>query len=150
MSGLLLFTTDGALANALMNPSRDIECRYAVRVRGLPTKEELARLQASVVQDDGGFGSLEPAGGQAANHWFQVILKEGSDRDAKGMFEAIGYEVSRLIRVGYGPIALTRSLRRGRYADLAAEQVRALYAAAAMKPPVTPGNRPKNTRKKKK
>jgi 23S rRNA pseudouridine2605 synthase len=150
MSGLLLFTTDGALANALMHPSCAIESRYAVRVRGLPTNEELARLPASVVQDDGTFGSIEPAGRQASNHWFQVLLREGSDRDAKHMFETIGYEVSRLIRVGYGPIGLSRSLRRGRYTDLLPDQVRALYAAAALNPPATSENRSKKTRKNRK
>ncbi len=153
-SGLLLFTTDGALANGLMHPSSELLRRYAVRVHGAPTRSELASLRKGVMLDDGpaAFDSIDPAGGEGANRWFNVSLKEGRNREVRRLWETIGYQVSRLIRTGYGPIELPRKLRRGKYQALTPSQVRLLYHSAGMPDPADEASvaRHKKRRKRKK
>jgi 23S rRNA pseudouridine2605 synthase len=125
--GLLLFTTSGELANRLMHPRYEVEREYAVRVLGELTDEQRQRLLAGVQLDDAvaAFSKLEDAGGQGANRWYRVVIAEGRNREVRRMFEAVGLEVSRLIRIRYGAIRLPRSLARGRYLELSPEWVQA-------------------------
>ncbi len=133
-SGLLLFTNDGVLANRLMHPSREVEREYAARVRGAVSAEMLARLQAGIMLEDGvaRFETVFEAGGSGANRWYRVVLREGRKHEVRRLWEAEGMTVSRLIRLRYGPVALDQSLRPGRWHELQADKLRALYAAAGL------------------
>ncbi|HET7569707.1 MAG TPA: pseudouridine synthase [Gammaproteobacteria bacterium] len=136
-SGLLLFTTDGELAHRVMHPSTELTRRYAVRVLGEVEEEVLAQLRKGVQLDDGlaQAASVEAAGGSGANRWYHLTLREGRNREVRRMWESQGLTVSRLIRIGYGPIELGRSLPRGKWRELTDGEMKALYTSAGLRPP---------------
>jgi len=119
-SGLLLFTTDGELANRLMHPSREVEREYAVRVFGKIDDEKLKQLSRGVQLEDGpaAFRTLTYQGGEGLNQWYNVTLTEGRNREVRRLWEAVGVQVSRLIRTRYGDVDLPKGLPRGGWTEL--------------------------------
>ncbi len=124
-TGLLLFTTDGELANRLMHPRYQIEREYAVRVLGHVSPKTLQILQQGVMLEDGkaAFDKIEDRGGEGANHWYHVTLREGRYHEVRRLWQSQQITVSRLIRVRFGNISLPRYLRFGQYLELNTQQV---------------------------
>jgi 23S rRNA pseudouridine2605 synthase len=148
-SGLLLFTTDGGLAHRLMHPSSEIEREYLVRIRGRPSAAILRQLLDGVTLEDGParFDRISQEGGpfgeeDPSHSSFRVILHEGRNREVRRLWNAVGFDVSRLLRVRYGPIELPRDLRPGMSRRAEASLLRRLVAAsqgATRRPVGAPG-----------
>ncbi len=133
-SGLLLFTTDGELANRLMHPSRAIEREYAVRVLGEVTNDHLQQLVTGVELEDGRarFEDIVESGGEGANRWFHVVIMEGRNREIRRMWDAVGAKVNRLKRVRFGPIMLDKRLLVGRTRELEPKELTQLLELAGL------------------
>ena len=142
-AGLLLLTTDGELANWLMHPSYEIDREYAVRILGEIGDTVFDRLLRGVELDDGeaAFTRIDDAGGSGANHWYHVTLKEGRNREVRRLWESQGVQVSRLMRIRFGPVSLPRQLRPGKYQELSRSEVNALYRSVDLEPPRMPQQR---------
>jgi 23S rRNA pseudouridine2605 synthase len=136
--GLMLFTSSGELANQLMHPRYELEREYAVRVLGEPTPEAMELLKTGVELEDGiaRFNRIFEAGGEGANRWYNVTLSEGRNREVRRMFEAVGVQVSRLMRVRYGPVQLPPGLKRGLWRELELPEVTLLLKT--LTPPKKP------------
>jgi 23S rRNA pseudouridine2605 synthase len=119
-SGLLLFTTDGALANRLMHPSHEVEREYVAVVQGRPAQDALATLLSGVQLDEGTarFDRLDVTGDSNEGTIVRVVLHEGRNREVRRLFAAINHHVLRLKRVRYGPIELPDDLPPGQWRDV--------------------------------
>ena len=134
-SGLLMFTTNGELAEKLTHPRFEVEREYAVRIMGELTEEHAEKLLKSGVEIDGElckFDSIEDRGGEGSNHWYHVVLREGRNREVRKMVEAVGLMVSRLMRVRFGSVQLPGFLKRGMWREMDEDQVSDLMAFAGM------------------
>lgn len=136
--GLLLVTTNGELANRLMHPSREIPREYAVRVLGNIEDRVLDRLAQGVELEDGPakFESITAAGGEGANRWFHVMLREGRNRIVRRLWDSQGVTVSRLIRIRFANIELPPRLRARTFMELPQEQVDYLLKLVDLTPEV--------------
>ncbi|MDP2832534.1 MAG: pseudouridine synthase [Pseudomonadota bacterium] len=132
--GLLIFTTDGELANHLTHPRYEVEREYAVRLIGALDAVQMNSLLTGVELDDGiaKVDAIVPAGGEGVNQWYHLIIKEGRNREVRRLMEHLGLTVSRLIRVRFGPIAMPSRLKRGMKEELPEEEVEALLRWCGM------------------
>jgi len=128
-SGLIILTTDGELANRLMHPSNEMDREYAVRVLGNVTPEIMQTLREGVQLEDGKakFNDIQSSGGEGANQWYHVVIQEGRNREVRRLWESQGIQVSRLMRVRYGPIIIPNSLKMGRWVKLEGKDLEVLY-----------------------
>lgn len=135
-SGLLIFTTSGELAHRLMHPRHRIEREYAVRLLGEMSPEQMQSLRSGVELEDGPahVDSVEDAGGVGSNHWYNVVLSEGRNREVRRLFAALHLTVSRLMRVRFGPIALPSHLKRGQMRELDEGEIARLFGALELAP----------------
>lgn len=141
-SGLILLTDDGDLANKLMHPSSQLQREYAVRVMGKASAEQLKKLTHGVELEDGtarfedivettmndGVSSRSTS----FNRWYHVVLMEGRNREVRRMWEAVDLKVSRLMRVRYGSVLMTKSNRPGRFYELEPDAIRELGELAGI------------------
>ena len=127
-SGLLIFTTSGDLANRLMHPRFEVDREYAVRVLGTVHPEAMDALRQGVRLEDGvaQFEHIEEEGGEGANRWFRVLLREGRNRIVRRLFESQNLTVSRLMRVRFGIVALPPQLKRGQFMEMSSADVEQL------------------------
>ncbi len=133
--GLILLTNDGAFAERVSHPRYEVARVYHAKVRGVPDAETLARLQRGVRVDGERMVAdrvrvLE--GGN--NSWIEVVLHEGKHHEVRRLLEAVGHPVSKLRRVGLGPLT-ARGMKPGAYRSLTPQEVRAFTeGGAAVKP----------------
>lgn len=164
--GLLLLTNDGTLARRMELPSTGWIRRYRVRVHGTPDLAQLATLERGITVDGVAYGPIKALldRQQGSNAWLTVSLKEGKNREIRKVMEHLGWTVSRLIRIAYGPFQLgllepsavdevpTRVLKEQlgdkgtAKAGGAAEDASTKSAAAAPKPARLKSSKPKGDR----
>ena len=134
-SGLLLFTNNGELANKLMHPSAQIDREYAVRVLGDVQEEHIQILTNGVELEDGfaKFHEIKRGGGEGANRWYRVVIREGRKREVRRLWEFLDFKVSRLIRTRFGDIRLPDKLRSNQSEYLKPKQVQALLNSVNLK-----------------
>lgn len=129
--GLLLLTNDGAFANGIMHPSREVTKTYRVTVRPPVSEDQLSQMSVGVTLDDG--TKTAPANivmkeQEAERVVLLVTIHEGKKREVRRMCDAVGLEVARLRRISIGPVKLGM-LKPGTWRDLTAEELRALRNA---------------------
>jgi len=123
--GLLLFTNNGDVANRLMHPEFGLEREYLCRVFGNVSDNDLERLRGGVMLDDQmvNFKEVRRQRGEGRNTWFSVVVTEGKYREVRRLWQSVGCQLSRLVRVRYGNIVLPKGLRQGEWAELKSIQI---------------------------
>lgn len=127
-AGLLLFTNDGELTNRLMHPAGLIEREYAVRILGKADEATLKRLTHGVELEDGiaRFEDIVESGGDGVNQWYHVVVMAGRNRLVRRLWQSQGFQVSRLLRVRFGPVILDKSLRPKQYREITGDLLKQL------------------------
>lgn len=139
-AGLLLFTNDGTLGEALASPERHIHKVYRVLLDHLPPPEELQRLEQGIpildyvtlpckIEIEAPPSDNDQVGAKSQkSRWVRIAIREGKNRQVRRMFAAVGCEVRRLMRIRFGPLELS-DLPAGHWRELNAREVEALRRA---------------------
>lgn len=127
-TGLLIFTTDGELANRMMHPSANIDREYAVRVLGDVNDQMLEHLKKGVLLEDGmaNFSDVRFFDGEGANKWYHCVVMEGRNREVRRLWESQGLQVNRLKRVRFGPVFLPSDVKVGTWRELGGKEINVL------------------------
>jgi 23S rRNA pseudouridine2605 synthase len=135
-SGLVIMTNYGEFANILMHPSGEIEKVYVAKTKGIPSKENLRKLEKGIMLED---GKTAPAkvkmlsmDKKKQTAIIEIAIHEGRNRQVRRMFEAIGHEVLKLKRERYGFLTLG-GLKAGDARELTPHEVKQLRALAMEK-----------------
>jgi 23S rRNA pseudouridine2605 synthase len=131
--GLLLFTNDGDLANAMMHPSGGLLREYEVKVKGHPTRREAQKVARGFEEQGHTLAPVDVSFLRRTrkNCWYRILLSEGRNREVRRIFEHAEIDVLRLIRTGYGPIELG-DLRTGEVRELGSDEIKRLREACGM------------------
>ena len=124
-SGLLLLTNNGQVANQLMHPSSMLDREYIARIRGEVEPADIEKLKKGI-QIDGNrmkFNDLVEGRITKSHSWFALVIQEGKNREVRKLWNALGYEVSRLKRVRYANIFLPSNLKQGSYRELSQKEI---------------------------
>jgi 23S rRNA pseudouridine2605 synthase len=129
-SGILLATNDGAFADGLLHPRRDVPKRYVVKVKGTMQGEDLDPWRKGVRLED---GMTLPAEAKLLRHegdktWFELTIREGRNQQIRRMGEATGFPVMRLSRVGFADVTI-EGLPPGKWRHLTRDELLALKKA---------------------
>ena len=125
-SGLLLFSNDGVLANQIIHPKKQVEREYLARIRGKPSDEDLKKLLDGI-KIEGDFLKFTDVvrGRTTKSHtWFAMVIMEGKNRAVRKLWNALGFEVSRLKRTRLGHIFLPADLPPGNFRDLEDKEIK--------------------------
>ncbi len=145
--GLELLAADGELAAQLQRGVRALTSEFGVRVRGELDEAQLQGILGGEL-DSGARLAVErcaAAGGEGANRWYQLAVRGASGREVRQLLERQGAQVSRVLRTRLGPLALERSLGRGRTRELSREELRALLPGSEASGPGEDGAEPVST-----
>jgi 23S rRNA pseudouridine2605 synthase len=125
VEGLLLLTNDGDVTYALTHPSHKVDKKYIATVKGIPSKEELTRLEEGVKLDDGWTAPAEAelVAGMSSQAIISLTIYEGRKNQVKRMFAKLGYPVKELKRIKMGPLELDEGLQPGEYRRLQQEEI---------------------------
>ncbi len=126
--GLLLLTNDGDFTNHITSARNHIPKIYKVKVKGIPTDNAIERLRRGVRLDDGrrtAPAEIRKLEQTATNAWFEVTLYEGRNQQLRRMFDAIGFSVVKLSRIGIGSLSETR-LKPGDWRYLTLKEIKSL------------------------
>ncbi len=134
-SGLLMFTTDGELAQRLMHPRFGIEREYLVRASGVLTKTQRRQLIDGVNVDGRPTAFKEIKAQRSSggvNRWYRVVITQGRYREVRRLFGAMGISVNRLKRLRFGIVTLPKDLPAGGWRRLSGPTIRQLLDSVAL------------------
>lgn len=131
--GLLILTNDGELTNHVTAARNHVRKVYEVKVKGVPSEEQVERLRRGVRLEEGGVrtapAEIKKLDETKTNAWFEVVLREGRNQQIRRMFDLIGHSVLKLRRVEIGPVR-AEGLPVGKWRHLAPAEVARLKGGA--------------------